>query len=149
MENQKFSDSNIIRGDAEKYLRYAGIIDWITDAMTNCHFIEAITLEESLISDRLVTACNLLGINKPDDLSFFDKLKKLEDKDGQFDLNYSLAHTWRKERNDFIHNMASTPLSKSTLEDRFKKSQKIAEEGMSLFRDIDSLVKKLKRIKKD
>lgn len=36
MEKQGFLDSNLIKGDAEKYLRYAGIIDWITDAMTNC-----------------------------------------------------------------------------------------------------------------
>lgn len=110
--------------------------------------LEAITLEESLISDRLESICGMLSKK---DFSFknFKKLRELIEKRGSEEINILVCGelaNWFKDRNKAIHEMAKIEEGDTqTWEDRMKKLDPVAKKGLALLRKVDKHQKALRK----
>jgi len=155
-----------VNGNAEKYRSYREAWARVKQAQEHGFYIEAVTIEESIISDRLTsylvdaglvqrqrrlkdypTFGNLINVwrrwvngqlNDKLDRSNRDKLALLID---SVDL-------WRQKRNQIIHAIVkSHPHTPTTeIEGFVKLAEDAASEGMQLAREVCNLGRQLKSI---
>jgi hypothetical protein len=144
--------------NTEKFLSYAKAWEQINAAIDAGFNLEAITIQESIISDRLLSYVR--GVDpssKIHDRSGFGELitrwrklagASLIKPDGS-DLG-KITDEWRKKRNKAVHGLVKSTPGTSTMapDDFFDLARKAAEEGKTLASEIQNWHKKtLKKAK--
>jgi hypothetical protein len=132
----------------ERFKLYKSAFDWISKSIDNGYNLEAISVAESLISDRLESYLSFL---KGEDFSFknlgslIDAFRSKESKADEVlrSLVIERLDPWRKRRNIAAHEMVKIEDGKNTSwEDRVKINHEVAREGLDLVRKIDNQVRK-------
>ncbi len=144
--------ANSVSGNAPKYESYKEAWARIDSACENKFFLEAITIEESIISDRITSYLARPGsaglLQSKGNGPHFHSLKSLNTKlrkdvggpvqHGDFkDLCASLEE-WRSNRNTAIHAIVKSDPGTPTspVEDFLADAEKCAEQGKKLARAI-------------
>lgn len=130
------------------------VISRYNDAMKNGYYLEAVTLCESLITDRMESRYgeltkndiefNTLG-NLRNLLNGNTKNPKVETDPTLENLYNLICNAWASERNKAVHQAAK--ISKLTPKDWnafLTDAKKAAEDGMKYFRELDKELKKLR-----
>ena len=142
-------------GQARKNL-YAGCLDRVSKALDDGYALEAITLLESLIADRLEARLACIHGQKAEKRQFSTlgcltqelKGKKAGEPEEALHL-YGCVDEWANLRNEALHEFAKlSEGSSKKWETKYKKAQKAAKKGMKLFRDLDKVIRKLNKPKK-
>ena len=124
----------------ERFETFKSVITRYNDAMAAGFYLEAITLMESIIGDRL--ECYLYRNIEGVDCSF-STLGRLIEGLKEVDSTSPLVNKitdWKNQRNALLHEMAKIEDNNYiTFEDKYSKAQQCAEEGLALFRDVDKL----------
>ena len=132
----------------ERYELYKAAFGWITQSINDGFYLEAISLEESLISDRLesyliwLTGSNVafMTLGKLQDV-----IRKKEKDDALRSLVLDEVNQWRKSRNQAAHEMVKIEDGKAmSWDERMKINQTVAEVGLELVRKIDRQTQKLR-----
>lgn len=125
-----------------RYDRYYNVISQYNRAISNEFYIEAITLMESLLSDRLESLLNQLGSTSEYSflplgnlLSAFKKYRTLS----EFEGIINKLDDWRKNRNHAIHEMAKISDSRS-FQDDYSLLKDIALEGYEIFKQLNTKI---------
>jgi hypothetical protein len=153
--------SKKIDGNADKYESYREAWSRIKLAQENHFFLEAITIQESIISDRLIsfltqTAPNPLTRRRNGRFPMFGKLidlwrSEFPDKlqSGAYPDLIAAVDQWRCSRNQAIHAIVKFESGESTQSiDLFlQKAKDAAEEGEKLTREVCDWCRKEKNRK--
>ncbi|MBR1924505.1 MAG: hypothetical protein IJ839_04420 [Ruminobacter sp.] len=139
----------------DKFRSYAFAFSRINQAIENEFPLEAITMEESIICDRLraYKEANGLSYKNNDGLYKFldDITKDLNNKDKYHDLSELLTriNSWRDDRNKTIHRVVRTNKSGESPDlshrDFIPHAIEVAKTGSQLAREICTISKKLRR----
>jgi hypothetical protein len=139
------SDNNV---GQERYELYKAAFEWITKSISEGFYLEAISLEESLITDRLESYLTWL---RGTDFSFktLGDLKRAietyETDNALRQLVLGELDHWRQARNQAAHEMVKIEDGKRVgWVDRMRINQVVAEEGFKLVRKIDRQTRKLR-----
>jgi hypothetical protein len=132
----------------ERYELYKAAFERIATAIAAGYYLEAISIEESLIADRLESH---LSFRLGKDFSF-KTLGKLIDKIKSHETNPELRKLvlkdldqWRKDRNTAAHEMVKIEVGQPmSWEQRSQINQTVAEVGLVLVRKIDQQTRKLR-----
>jgi hypothetical protein len=132
----------------ERYELYKSAFTWIKEAIDNGYYLEAISIVESLICDRLESHLSFL-LGK--DFSF-KTLGALINTVKQHETNSSLRSLilddldkWRKSRNRAAHEMVKIEAGKQiSWSERVRINELTATEGLALLRKIDYQVRVLR-----
>lgn len=139
-------------GQARRNL-YSLCIKRINKALDDDYVLEAVTLIESLIADRLESRLAHLHKQDPKKRKFStigtlsQELmgKKLAEPEEAREIYESIG-LWSKKRNAAIHEFAKLREGSSKKwETKYKEAKSAANNGLTLFRDLDKLVRKLNR----
>jgi hypothetical protein len=135
----------------ERYALYKSSFAWVDKSIDEGYYLEAISIVESLVTDRLESYLSFLFEK---DFSF-ETLGKLinairSDKSGKTDevlssLVLNDLDKWRKDRNRAAHEMVKIEDGKRvSWEERVKINKTVAETGLELVRKIDNRIRKLR-----
>lgn len=133
----------------EKRERYSEAFKRIESSMSSGHFFEAITIQESIISDRVssfLEGTGTLGANEIHRLSLSSLIKfwKVATVNPgciweRCDSLISKVDSWRSERNKFIHGLVKFPAHKKDIpstSDFIRGAAEAAEKGRELARQV-------------
>lgn len=131
-----------------RYTLYKQAIGQFNRAIEYGFYLEAITICESMISDRLESRCTEL--NKPQGFQTLGRLiKTLKGIETDKILRNTILEdldTWRLNRNTALHEIVKFEKGDfPNWENKVETSKKYAEEGMIIFRKIDSRISKVRR----
>ncbi|GGK41380.1 MULTISPECIES: hypothetical protein [Flavobacteriaceae] len=137
----------------QRYATYKAAISRISESIKKGFYLEAITLCESLIADRLESRLKYLTDS---DVYSFKTLGKLQEGIGIHETNKSLIDLvkfktgtldkWRDSRNKVLHAMAKIENGDSReWEDKMEECKRIALAGEELRKEIFKIIDKLKR----
>ena len=123
---------------------YAKLLQRIDSSIEQGFYLEAVTLEESFIADRLESYAyykKLCGIKK----NLGDLLRPLStDPEFSKDL-HSEIDSWRKNRNAVLHEMAKFDVGEEADWDaKYSKAKNVAEHGKKLLRKTDKEILRLR-----
>ena len=148
--NQKIR-SVAVRGSPEgkaRYQMYKSAYLRINDASDKGFHLEAISIIESMIADRLESRLSYI-IKR--DFSFqnlgslITKARQVETDSTLLSLVIQDLDKWRIDRNKALHEMAKIAVGdKSTWQDRVDTLVPIARKGLALLRAIDKQIKQLR-----
>lgn len=128
-----------------RYETYKGVLSKYKKAMEVGCYLEAITLMESIIFDRLASIVNEISEKDiPERMSFGKLIEKTRDIDILLPLTCRLD-TWREKRNSALHAMAKSLLPR--FEEKYNATKEVAEEGYELFRVLDKAIYKYRHNK--
>ncbi|MBO4737974.1 MAG: hypothetical protein J5606_00255 [Bacteroidales bacterium] len=142
----------------QRYDRYQKVIARYQEAIKQGFYLEAITLMESLIADRLESVVNYI-YNENDDnkysynyttleilTRYIEKRIKENHYNDDFVKDVEDIYAWKNKRNEALHEIAKLDekLSK-TYEMIYNSAKQTAEEGYRLFRRIDVSKRKIYR----
>jgi hypothetical protein len=141
--------SKFVTGNT-RYLLYRKGISRINDSINSGYYLEAITLCESLIADRLESRLKFL--TNTDKYSFEtlwnlqEGVRKYETDIGLISLiNWNLD-SWRKDRNNALHAIAKLEDKKiETWENRVERCKKVAKEGEAIRKEVFKIVGRLRK----
>lgn len=132
----------------ERYRLYNSAFSWINKSINYGFYIEAISITESLITDRLES--HLSSITNTDygfkTLGNLIKgIKSHESDEVLCDLVIDNLNDWRKARNKTAHEMVKIEDGKQiTWEERVEINKEVAEQGLQLVRKIDKRIRQLR-----
>lgn len=133
----------------ERYELYKSSFDWIKKSIDEGYYLEAISILESLVSDRLES---YLSFSLDRDFGFknlgalIDKIKSIETDKLLRSLIINDLDEWRKQRNKAAHEMVKIEDGKSIVwEERVKINKEVAETGLLLFRNINNRIRQLRK----
>ncbi len=140
----------------ERYELYKAAFSWIGKSIDEGYYVEAISILESLITDRLESHLSLL-LDKDcgfKTLGALIQAIRLQDKDQSNKTDeHKLLHSlvledldqWRNARNKAAHEMVKIENGKRvSWEERVKINKTVAETGLRLVREIDNQIRKLR-----
>lgn len=127
---------------------YTGVFDQITKAEEQGFYLEAITLYESLITDRLESALSMVtGFEYPFK-NLGPLITEVRSKMPNSELRTLVDNRldqWRMNRNESQHQMAKLAEGQEKeLEVEYQKCAAYCVEGKAIFRQLDKLVVKIK-----
>lgn len=116
---------------------YKAAIVAYNDAFMHHYNVEAITLAESLIADRMESLANLLSEDKDYSNKTLGELIQYLRKQNIELIKNSLEHIdeWRKKRNDAIHQLAKS--LDPDFRTHYNSTRQTAVDGMKCFREFD------------
>lgn len=131
-----------------RYTLYKMAIRQFNNAIEQGFYLEAITICESMIADRLESRCEEL--NKPLGFQMLGKLiKTLKQVEVDKELRGVVINDldeWRLNRNTALHEIVKFEKGEfPDWENRVEVSKVYAEEGMAIFRKIDTRMSKIRR----
>ena len=148
------------QGNVAKYLSYREAWSRIKQAQEQAFYLEAVTLEESIITDRLISYLVSKGIIKrADELhkypNFSDLIKKwkrmhapiyIRVKSREFHDLQTAVDIWRRRRNKVVHGMVKSHPGTATddILNFLEEAKLTAAEGEILACGVSSWVKKSK-----
>lgn len=144
MRNNKIRQvANTPQRGIERHDLYNATITRYNQAMAAGYYLEAITIMESLIADRLES---YLIRATSDDRYAFKPLEKLITglrASNDASMPISDIEIWKNARNKALHEMAKIELDQyEDFQTKYYKTKSCAEEGMILFRKIDKVCRK-------
>jgi len=137
-----------VAGNARKYWSYREAFGRIRGAMGHGYYLEAITIEESIISDRLRSYVVKIGQAPPARRFAREPLAALIQRwrslvttaiaDAHFDDLQASIDAWRRRRNELIHGMVkSHPGTAPISVDEFlREARETAQEGERLAKSL-------------
>ncbi|MFT5834628.1 MAG: hypothetical protein ACI97N_002268 [Cognaticolwellia sp.] len=147
-KRERANASENISISKKRFELYKRAIQQFNQALEAGFFLEAITICESLITDRLESRCEELGKS----MSFqtlgnlIKKLKQIEIDLEVRNLVTNELDDWRKNRNTALHEIVKFEKGESPeWKNRVEASGDYAVEGMAIFRKIDGRVTKLRK----
>lgn len=123
---------------------YTAVISRYKQAMDASYYLEAITLMESLITDRLESALNYYECpSQPSSYPTFKySLDQLHKEGIISDGLYSDLDNWRASRNMALHNMAKIEKGDAPVfAARYSTISSIAQMGYTLFRKLETEIR--------
>lgn len=122
-------------------------------------YLEAITLIESMIADRLESRLAALNLDDPehriigtigDAFRANHKIGRVgllnQETDPLLTVSYERVRKWAKGRNECLHEMVKfTEEDSRSWSVKYEAAKSIAKEGWSCFRELDGLVRKANR----
>lgn len=149
--------SNTPKGNIAKHLSYKEAWSRIKKAQEQGFYLEAVTLQESIITDRLISYLVGVGaIERAVELHKYPNFGKLIDKwkiqnpkpidiQDYRDLQTAVCE-WRKRRNNVVHGMVKSHPGTATdsVIDFLEEAKLTAEQGKRLARAVGYWVKKMK-----
>ncbi len=146
-------------GNAQKYLSYREAWTRIKEAQENGFYLEAVAIEESIITDRLISHFVKVGVlerapAKPKHLSFGQLIqlwrKHVPDpiKQCEFDHLQEAVDGWRGSRNRSVHGMVKSQPGDPTEDvvDFLTAAREAAELGARLAHAVGSWHQRMHRI---
>lgn len=131
----------------KRHKLYEAAFSAYNDAMKHHYYVEAVGLIASLIEDRLESLYNELNPEKDHSVKtigdLINKLKKSVS--GNFNDVIAKIEAWRPYRNDAIHQLAK--LLDPEFSKHYESLKKTAEEGRTIFRELDKQYKAYMRLK--
>jgi hypothetical protein len=132
---------------------YGNAITRITNAIEHRFPLEAIALLESMMADRLEARLACIHKQDPEKLNFSTLGKLTQDlsctKSAESDeakAVYTKVAAWAVRRNEALHQMVKLAEGKEAeWATKVREAQETAETGLLLFRELDTLVKKLNK----
>lgn len=124
----------------ERYDTFKKVLDRYGLAMENGFYLEAITLMESLIADRL--ECYLLMNIKESDYSFstLERLIRGLRSMVSTPITIESVEAWKNQRNKLLHEMAKIEDGNfESFDSKYDQAKQCAEDGLLLFREIDKI----------
>jgi hypothetical protein len=122
----------------------------IRESMKQGFYLEAVTIIESLVSDRLESRMSFL---KKCDFSFktlgglINESRKIEKDNELRALVSQNLDNWRKDRNKALHEMAKIADGETpTWAKRVEEISPVAKQGLVILRTIDKRCKKLRKL---
>jgi hypothetical protein len=155
---KKSTESNkSIQGNADKYLAYREAWTRIKEAQLQGFYLEAITIEESIISDRLSSYFrNVLRTDRqPNSLKRMQDLWRKHHPEpivfGDYDDLITALGKWREGRNKSIHAIVNShEHPEQSIESFLLHSKNVAERGEKLTSAISQWCdKKIRAVKQD
>lgn len=132
----------------ERYELYKAAFEWIAKSIAEGFYLEAISLEESLITDRLESYLTWLTETDFSFMTLGQLRKGIEQHETDDALRLLVLNEldqWRKARNKAAHEMVKIEDGKKIdWSDRMRTNQVVAEMGLELIRKIDRQTKKLR-----
>lgn len=130
----------------KRHYTYRHAIDQYHLAMSQGFYIEAISLMESLIGDRLESLANELSKSDAYSCSTLEKLLTfLCGRNQASSLQEKLKDVlneiciWKNSRNKAIHEMAKE--INHSFADNYNALEEVADEGYTLFRELDNAIR--------
>jgi hypothetical protein len=134
------------------HLRYRYAFSRMDEAMEEGWLMEAITIQESILSGRLLSALSAKGVSAgPRDSfsSLIDRFKKhAKDDDPHVETLVARLHVWRDKRNETLHTVCrhiDDPYDQDTVIKFEEKLVDAAREGRMLVDEVRSAVERVKR----
>lgn len=134
------------------HLRYRYAFARMDEAMEEGWLMEAITIQESILSGRLLAALYAKGVStNPRDSfsSLIDRFNKYaKDDDPHVETLVARLHVWRVKRNETLHSVCrhiDDPYDQDTVINFEEKLVDAAREGRVLVDEVRSAVERLKR----
>ena len=131
---------------------YTNVMSKVSEAIKEGFYLEAITLLESIIADRLESLCNQ---ESQSNNNAFECLGRLIKRAKQYQISDTWADVlneleeWKEKRNDALHQMAKIEDGDFTsFEERYILCKSYAMNGKRLFRNIDNEIRKYRRVRK-
>lgn len=150
-----------IKGNAKKYEAYREAWTRIAQAQENGFFLEAITIQESIISDRLISFLSRPGasnayVEKTKNGKFVSFARIIECWGSEVEQPLSVGDysdlidavdQWRKDRNSAIHAIVKLNNSDETrsIDTFLQKAKQVAADGEQLAREVCKWQQKSKR----
>jgi hypothetical protein len=136
-----------------RYHLYGKTLNRIKDAMEVGYYLEAVTLVESLIADRLEARLALCHDQDESKRKFSTLGKLAEELSGKrlaepasIKPYYEDVIEWADRRNKALHELAKLPEnSEKDWDEEYKGVKDTAEEGLKIFRNIDQEIRNLNR----
>lgn len=129
----------------QRYTRYRKVLRRYKEAMEQGFYLEAVTLMESIISDRLESTINHVSNNNHSYLPLGKLIKLFDEKEikGKISEDFlTIVKTiseWKNQRNKALHEMAKLDDEPNqTFETLYDSAKQTAEEGYAIFRKVDS-----------
>jgi hypothetical protein len=117
--SRRRSRSGVRQGNAAKYASYALAFGWMKRALAHRFYLEAVTIAESVICDRLISRLSRLGALDPDVpverlglgrlITVWRKAVPGRISDRFFDDVQATTDDWRRQRNHVLHGIVKTP----------------------------------------
>lgn len=125
----------------------------IDEAMDSGFMIEAVALLESVIADRLESRYAYINQQEADKRTFRTLKQLTEPLKGKNSSEsveaksiYMRIESWAEQRNTVLHEFAKhADDSRLTWDCKYARANTTAEHGLALFRELDNLVRRLKR----
>ena len=146
------------KGRIKKYLSYREAWSRIKAAKDNGYYFEAVTLEESIICDRLISYLISSGvIDRPvagNNYPSFGRLIELWKQctgmpisEGRVGNLQESVDEWRKLRNNVVHGMVKSypDTEPDDITSFIEEAERVAEEGKKLARAVSEWRKKVKK----
>lgn len=142
-----------IKGNSEKYLSYREAFARIKFAQEEKFYLEAISIEESIITDRLIShlhGTNKIAIENEKDVhkkySFHKLIELLSSEEVDESKLKTRLFTWKDDRNICLHRLAKSFPGSSTknIDEFLNFAEKTAKTGENLVRDVLAWHKKMK-----
>ena len=134
---------------------YEKLLSRLSTAIAKEFFLEAVWIAYTVIEDRAVSALDKTGgvptTSKGYPVGLEQKIRELKKRRKQDESLakafyrkdfFSEMHLWRKDRNDFAHELASNPRPWESL---MVEAKALADKGELLAREISSSVARFKR----
>ena len=126
------------------------VINRYNQAIKDRYYLEAITLIESLLCDRLESVIGRVT-KKPVTFMTYGILKSIINKFNNVDLKqikglFPKLDDWFQHRNSAIHQMAKISVAnpQRSFQEKYNDVEKYAIDGISLFRSLDKAVRRIK-----
>ena len=117
-------------------------IDRYKKALKSGFYLEAITIAESLITDRMESRAVFLGMKDSSFQTIGVLCKKLKE-DSILSALLPEIDDWRKLRNNALHALAKIEDGDYTsFQKKYHDTQAVAENGIKIFRKLDRTLKK-------
>ena len=131
-----------------RYELYQKAIRQFNNALEMGYYLEAITICESLITDRLESRCGEL--NHPHSFknigALLRKLDEIETDNELRQIIFTDLDDWRRNRNIALHEIVKFEKNEiPNWENRVENSKIYAEDGIAIFRSIDNRMTKLRK----
>ena len=134
---------------SERYELYKATFEWIAKSIREGFYLEAISLEESLITDRLESYLTRLTETEFSFMTLGKIQKAIEKHETDVDLRALVLEEldeWRKARNTASHEMVKIEDGKKVCwDDRMKINQAVAKTGLELVRKVDQQTRKARK----
>lgn len=140
MNNKTREISDTPEKGKKRYSLYKAVIDRYKESVDSGYYLEAITLMESLITDRLESfLIYYSAMNRNESFKTLDACIRLFDK-YQGLMNEDLLSRiveWKNQRNHAVHEMAKIEEGDNTsFSQRYLELRNVANKGFELFKDI-------------
>lgn len=128
-----------------RYVRYKHVLEQYNKAMESGFYLEAVTLMESIISDRLESRAAYL--EKTNGFETLGKLCNILSSDDILKDIIPQVVEWKNGRNKVLHEMSKIDNTNvnENFDSKYNSAKQLGECGLDIFRKIDSIITKSKK----